>query len=1051
MSATEARTLMRWIVRSSLRFRHLVVAAAVGMIALGITALPGMHVDVFPEFAPPRVLIQTACVGLSTSDVEQLVTVPIEAALNGIQGLDDLRSKSVPQLSSIEVLFKPGTDLLRARQLVQERLATVSPSLPTWAAPPVMLAPVSATGRAMQIGMTSTSHSLIEMSMTAYWTIRARLLRVPGVANVAIWNERLHLMAVQVEPPRMRTAGVSLKQVMQATSDAVDSGLLRFSTGAVIGTGGAVETPNQRLTVRNVLPVVTAADLAQTPIIWTRAGPVRLGDVAAVSVQHQPLIGDAIIDGHPGLLLVVEKLPWANSLQMTAGVEQAIKELQPGLPGIRFDTHVFRQADFVSLAIANLTQALVLGFLLVVVILALFLFEWRVALISVLTIPLSLVATMLVLYWRGATINTMTLAGLVIALGAVVDDAIIDVENITRRLREERLGGGKRPTAVVILSACLEVRSPIVYATFIVVVASIPVFGLTGLTGAFFRPLAISYTLAIVASMAVALTVTPALSLLLLRNASIERRQSPLVGWLQRTYTAGLSRIVLRPVAAYLTFAMVTVIGAAVFPQLGQSLFPGFKERDFLIHWVSPPGTSAAEMERSTTRISRELLAIPGVRSVGAHIGQALLGEEVAGVNLGEIWVSLSPGADYTTTLNRIRSVANGYPGMFREVQTYLDERIQEVLTGAKEPIIVRTYGEDLLTLRATSDRILALVKSVPGVVDAHRDISSDVPQVNVTVNLARAERYGLKPGDVRRDAATLVAGEEVGDIFRAGRAYDVVVWSPEWVRHSFSDIANLPIDTPSGGRIRLGSVATVSLRPNPNAIERQGGSRYLDVAASVSGRDLGSVVADINHKLAAVHMTRGYHIEVLGEYQERQAAQSRLLQSALIAGLAILLLLHASFRRWRLAVLAFVTLPMALVGGILAAWAGGAIISLGSLVGFFTVFGIAARNGILLINHWQHLEQDEGMEFGTELVLRGARERLSPILMTSLATGLALVPLVLFGQRPGHEIEHPLAVVVLGGLATSTLLNLLVLPSLYLRFGRTPGRPAQPPPEWSR
>jgi Cu/Ag efflux pump CusA len=401
--------------------------------------------------------------------------------------------------------------------------------------------------------------------------------------------------------------------------------------------------------------------------------------------------------------------------------------------------------------------------------------------------------------------------------------------------------------------------------------------------------------------------------------------------------------------------------------------------------------------------------------------------------------------------LNRIRSVANGYPGMFREVQTYLDERIQEVLTGAKEPIIVRTFGEDLPTLRATSDRILALVKSVPGVVDAHRDISNDVPQVNVTVNLARAERYGLKPGDVRRDAATLVAGEEVGDIFRAGRAYDVVVWSPEWVRHSFSDIANLPIDTPSGGRIRLGSVATVSLRPNPNAIERQGGSRYLDVGASVSGRDLGSVVADINRKLAAIHLTRGYHVEVLGEYQERQAAQSRLLQSALIAGLAILLLLHASFRRWRLAVLAFVTLPMALVGGILAAWAGGAIISLGSLVGFFTVFGIAARNGILLINHWQHLEQDEGMEFGTELVLRGARERLSPILMTSLATGLALVPLVLFGQRPGHEIEHPLAVVVLGGLATSTLLNLLVLPSLYLRFGRTPGRPAQPPPEWSR
>jgi CzcA family heavy metal efflux pump len=1037
MNDTEPQTLMRWIISSSLRFRYLVAAAAAAMMALGITVVPRMHVDVFPEFAPPRVVIQTACVGLSTSDVEQLVTVPIETALNGIQGLDDLRSKSVPQLSSIEVLFKQGTDQLQARQLVQERLATVAPTLPTWAAPPVMLAPVSATGRAMQIGMTSKTRSLIDMSMTAYWTIRARLLRVPGVANVAIWNERLHLMAVQVRPPRMRAAGVSLNQVMQTTADAVDSGLLRFSTGAVIGTGGAIETPNQRISVRNVLPVVTPADLAETPVTKRDGRTVRLGDVATVGQRHQPLIGSAIIDGGPGVLLVVEKLPWANSLRMTAGVDQALKELQPGLPGIRFDTKVFQQADFVKLAIANLTHALVLGFILVVVIIALFLFEWRMALICLLTIPLSLVATILVLYWRGATINTMTLAGLVIALGVLVDDAIIGVENITRRLREERLAGGTQSTASVILRACLEVRSPIVYATFIIVAALIPVFLLTGLIGSFFQPLALSYTLAIVASMGVALTVSPALALMLLRGVPIERRTSPLVGWLQKGYTAGLSRVIRRPVAAYLTFALVTLAGVAVYPHLGQSLFPGFKERDFLIHWVSPPGTSTAEMERSTTKISNELLAIPGVRSTGAHIGQALLGEEVAGVNLGEIWVSLAPDADYTRTLDRIHSATNGYPGLFRETQTYLDERIQEVLTGGKEPIIVRTYGEDLAALRVKSDQILALVKSVPGIVDAHRDISSDVPQMNVTVNLAKAERYDLKPGDVRRDAATLVAGEEVGDIFRAGKAYDTVVWSPASARHSFSDVENLPIDVPSGGRVRLGAVANVSLQPNPNAIERQGDSRYLDVGAAVSGRDLGAVVNDINKKLAAVHLDRGYHVELLGEYRERQAAQSRLLQSSLIAGVAILLLLQASFRRWRLAALAFLSLPMALVGGVLAAWVGGGIISLGSLVGFFTVFGIAARNGILLINHWQHLEEQEGMSFGPALVLRGARERLSPILMTSLATGLALVPLVVLGNRPGHEIELPLAVVVLGGLVTSTLLNLVILPSLYLRWGR--------------
>jgi CzcA family heavy metal efflux pump len=1037
MSDAGPRTLMHRLISSSLKFRYLVIAAAAVVMGLGVSVIPKMHVDVFPEFAPPRVVIQTACVGLSTSDVEQLVTVPLEASLNGVQGLDQMRSKSVPQLSSIEILFKPGTDLLQARQLVQERLATVSPSLPTWAAPPVMLAPVSATGRAMQIGMTSRTHSLIDMSVTAYWTIRARLLRVPGVANVAIWNERLKLMAVLADPSKMQAAGVSLDDVMQTTSDAVDSGLLRFSTGAVIGTGGSIESASQRIGIRNVLAVVTPADLAQTPVKETNGHAVRLGDVATVRHEHQPLIGDAIIDGGPGVLLVVEKLPWANSLQMTAGVEQALRDLQPGLPGIRFDTKVFQQADFVKLAISNLTQSLVLGFILVVVILVLFLFEWRAALISLITIPLSLIATMLVLYARGATINTMTLAGLVIALGAVVDDAIIDVENITRRLRDERLREDGPPTAIVILRACLEVRSPIVYATLIIVAALIPVFLLTGLTGAFFQPLALSYALAIVASMAVAVTLTPALALLLLNGVPIERRKSPLVGWLQGGYTAVLSRVIIRPVAAYVMFALVTVAGVAIYPHLGQSLFPGFKERDFLIHWVSPPGTSTAEMERSTTLVSRELLAIPGVQSAGAHIGQALLGEEVAGVNLGEIWVSLSPDADYQATLDRIHVVTNGYPGLFREVQTYLDERIEEVLTGGKEPIIVRVYGEDLPTLRAKTNQVLALVRSVPGVVDAHRDISADVPQAQVLVNLAAAARYGLKPGDVRRDAATLVAGEEVGDIFRAGKAYDVVVWSPESARHSFSDIENLPIDTPSGRQVRLGAVADVSLQPNPNAIDRQGDSRYLDVGASVSGRDLGAVVRDIRKKVSAVHLDRGYHAEFLGEYTERQAAQSRLLESSALAGLAILLLLQASFRRWRLAALTFLTLPMALVGGVLAAWISGAPVSLGSLVGFFTVFGIAARNGILLVNHWQQLEEREGMPFGPALVLRGARERLSPILMTSLATGLALVPLVVLGTRPGHEIEHPLAVVVLGGLATSTLLNLFVVPSLYLRFGR--------------
>jgi CzcA family heavy metal efflux pump len=1036
-------TLMRWTVRSSLRYRYLVAVAGALTMALGLITLPSARVDVFPEFAPPRVVVQTACLGLSTSDVEQLVSVPLEQAFNGIDGLDELRSKSVPQLSSVELIFDSDVDLLRARQLVAERMAAVSATLPTWAAPPVMLAPVSATGRAMQIGMTSKDHSIIEMSMTAYWTIRARLLEVPGVANVALWNERLQMMTVQVDPDRMNQRNVSLDEVMEATADAVDSGLLRFSAGSVIGTGGTVETPNQRLSVRNVLPIITPADLAQVPVdsaAPTAQPPVLLGDVAEVLETNQPLIGDAIINDTPGLLLVVEKLPWANTVRMTRAIEDVVHTLEAGLPGVNFDTTIFQQANFIELAIDNLTQALVLGFLLVVVILGLFLFEWRVALISLLTIPLSLMATLLVLQWLGQTVNTMILAGLVIALGAVVDDAIIDVENIVRRLRQHRRAGGSRAsTGSVILEASLEVRSPIVFATLIIVAAAIPVFLLEGLTGAFFRPLALSYTLAIVASMVVALTLTPALTLILLRNTPIERRESPLVRVLQRGYTSLLARVVRRPRWTYAVVVAVTALGLVIAPTLGQSLFPHFKEPDFLIHWVTQPGTSDAEMERTTTEVSQALREIPGLRNFGAHIGQAFLGEEVAGVNLGENWVSVDPSVDYDETLEAIENLTNEYPGLFRETQTYLDERIEEVVSGGKEPIVVRIFGPDLKVLRDKADEVNHIMAGIDGTLDHHVDISTDVAQLQVEVDLARAAEVGLKPGDVRRAAATMLAGEEVGDIFRGGRAYDTVVWSIPSARDGVGAVENLMLDTPTGQRVRMGDVAAITVRPTPNSIEREDGSRRLDVGTNVEGRDLVSVSEDLADRLSRVDFPRGYHAEILGEYEERQDAQSRLLTTAVIALGLILLLLQASLGGWRPALLVFLTLPFALVGGVIAAWGTGGILSIGSLVGFFTVFGIAARNGILLINHAQHLEREEGETFGVGLVLRAARERLAPILMTSLATGLALVPLVVLGDRPGHEIEHPLAVVILGGLLTSTLLNLFVTPLLYLRFGHSP------------
>ena len=1030
-------TLMGWTVRTSLKFRHLVAALGVLLMALGVVLLPQSRMDVFPEFAPPRVIIQTACLGLSTTDVEELVTVPLEQALNGVEGLDVLRSKSVPQLSNIELIFGSDVDLMEARQLVQERISGVASTLPTWAAPPEILAPASATARAVKIGMTSKDHSFIAMSTSAYYVVRARLLGVPGVANVMMWGQRKDQLQVQVDPAALAERDVTLDEVMQVTSESVDSGLLRFTSGSIIGTGGVIDTPNQRVDVRNVLTVFTPADLAEVPVQSRSGETVRIGDVARVVQGHQPLIGDGLINGGPGLLLVVEKLPWADTVELTRDVEEVIRAMEPGMPGVQFDTTIFQQAGFIETAIDNLTQAIVLGFVLVVVILALFLFEWRVALISLLTIPLSLIAALLVLYSRDQTINTMTLAGLVIALGAVVDDAIIDVENIVRRLRQNRLSGSPRSTASVVYHASLEVRSPIVYATLIIVAAAIPVFLLEGLTGAFFQPLALSYTLAIVASLVVALTITPALCLTLLRNTPIERRESPVVRVLQRSYTRVLERTIRRPRRLYVAALLVALLGLAATPTLGQALLPHFKERDFLMHWVAQPGTSNEEMVRISLAASEELRAIPGVRNFGAHIGQADAGDEVYGVNFGENWVSIDPSVDYEDTIAAIDEVVADYPGLFRDRKTYLDERVKEVVAGGSEPIIVRLSGPELDVLRAEAAKIETLLNGIEGTANVHTDISTDIPQVEIEVDLAIAAQYGLKPGDARRAAAALVAGEEVGDNWQDGRAFDAVVLGAPEARDSASDIEKLLIDTPSGQRVRLADVARVTLEPSPNAIERENGSRHLDVLADVQGRDLGSVGEDLAELLAERSFPLGYHAELLGEYEEQEAAQARLLATAGIALVLVVLLLQASLGSWRPTLLVLFTLPMALIGGVLAAFATGGVLSIGSLVGFFTVFGIAARNGILLINHAQHLEREEGETFGVDLVIRAARERLSPILMTSLATGLALVPLVILGDRPGHEIEHPLAVVILGGLLTSTLLNLFVLPALYLRFGR--------------
>ncbi len=1002
--------MMRAIIAASLRFRYLVAALGISLVYFGAMRVNELPVDVFPEFAPPRVEIQTICLGLSPAEVESLVTVPLENALAGVPGVDVMRSKSVDQLSSVLLIFKPGVDELQVRQLVTERVAIVTSTLPTWAAPPHMMPPLSATSRVMKIGVTSKDKSIMDLSMLAYWNIRNKLLGVPGVANVAIWGEQLKMLMIEVDPERLAKFNVTLDEVQEVVSDT----LLRF-----ISTG------------------VTPESLARVPVETRDGKPLLLGDVADLVWGAPGAVGDAIINDGPGLMLIVEKFPWGNTVAVTKGVEAALEAMKPGLTGVEIDTTIFRPATFVEDSIDNLSHALLLGCILVVLVIVAFLYEWRTAIVCILAIPMSLLAAALVLQQAGASINTMVLAGIVISLGVVVDDAILGVEHIMRRLRAYRSEGSTRSTARIILDASIEVRGPIFSATVIIILAVVPVMFLQGLAGAFFKPLILSYAVAILASLIVAMTVTPALCLILLDRVALSGRESPLVIWMRHHYARWLERATRTPIAAYITVVLFTAAGIAAWPFLGHSLLPSFKERDFLMHWVTDPSTSHPEMLRITTRASRELRAIPGVRNFGAHIGQAFLADEVYGIHFGENWISINRSADYDKTVAAIAEMVDGYPGLYRDLQTYLKERMREVLTGTSEAVVVRIFGPDLKVLRDKAEEVWVAMSGIKGLTGLHKELIVEVPHIEIEVKLDAAQKYGLKPGDVRRAAASLMAGTEVGDIFVGGRTHDVQVWTPPRLRHSVSSVEQLLLDTPTRERVRLGDVANLRLLPTPNSIKREGGSRRIDVQANVAGRDLASVAEEVQAALRNVALPLEYRAVLQGEYIELRKAQNRLLLFSALAGLGILLVLQMSFHGWRLAILNFLILPFAFVGGILATLFAGGVISLGSLVGFLTVLGIAARNGIMMVNHFQHLERYEGEQFGLQLVLRGAGERLRPIVMTAATAGLAILPLVIYGNLPGHEIEFPMAVVILGGLVTSTLLSLFILPALYLRFGR--------------
>jgi CzcA family heavy metal efflux pump len=1040
------------IVRSSLRFRLLVVGIAVGVMAVGIAQLRDAPVDVLPEFSPPYAEVQTEALGLSAEEVEQLITVPLEAdLLNGVQGVDVIRSQSVPGMSSIVLVFEPGTDVYRARQLVQERL-TQAHALPNVSQAPTLLQPLSSSSRVLMIGLSSEEISPIERSVIARWTVRPRLMGVPGVANVAIWGQRDQQLQVQVDPERLRDRNVTLNQVIETAGNAQVVSPLSFLEGSTPGTGGFIETPQQRLQVRNVLDkIADPKELGRVPVDDT-GGRLRLTDVANVTVDHQPLIGDAIVGDSDGLLLVVEKFPGASTLEVTKDVEEALDELQPGLTGMRTDTSIFRPATLIHDAIDNLTLTLIIAGLLLALIVAALLFQWRTVFIALVTIPVSLVAAALVLDLLGETFNAISFAGLAIAIAIVIDDAVVSVENVARRLRRQRAQGGDTSTADVVLDASHELRSPLMYATLIALLAMVPVAIMEGRPGAFFEPLALSYALAVAAALLVALTLTPALSLMLFSRGSPEGRESPILRGLAPPYAGAVSRFIRRPRAALVAAGAAVLVGLAVLPLMGTSLIPSFQDRNVLVRLDGDPGTSNPRMTAIAGKLGRELRSIPGVDNVGAHVGRAVTGDQVVDVNSSELWVSIASDADYDATVASVEDAVDRTRGVDRDVVTYSAQKIRDVgalsegdnevtgdnldvLTGVDEPLVVRVYGQDLATLRREAIRVRQLVSQVGGIVDPRLELPVTQPTVEIETDLTRARRFGVKPGDVRRAEGTLLQGIQVGSVFEEQKVFDVVVQGVPETRASVSSVRNLLLDGPDGAHLRLGQVADVRVTPTPIVIERDAVSRRLDVVAGVSGRSLGSVASEIEDRLAGVNFPLEYHAQVLQETTGEEINSTQMIVFAVAAALAGFLLLQAAFGSWGLAVLAFLTLPVALVGGVLAALIGGAELSLGSYIGFLALFGLAARTGIVLIRHFQDLER-EGESFGPELVERGARDRLAPILTSACATAVVMLTFVIAGDRPGLEIVHPMAIVVLGGLVTSTLLSLFVLPALYLRFG---------------
>ncbi|MDE3071810.1 MAG: efflux RND transporter permease subunit [Pseudomonadota bacterium] len=1023
--------MLNAIVRAVIRFRGVTIALAVLAVAYAVLALGRARLDVFPEFAPPQAIVQTEVPGFSPEQVETLITQPIENSLAGANGLVNMRSKSLQGLSMITLTFRAGSDLARVRQTVGARLQRTAAELPGAARAPVLLPLSSSAGIVLTIGVTSPARTPMQLRTLADWTLKPQLLGVPGVSDVNVFGGALRQLQIQPRPDALARYGLSFQDVIAAARRATGQ------TGA-----GFVSNASQRIVLAPAGAAVTPAEIAAVTLRSHDGAVLRLGDVATVRNGAAPAVGAASIMGKTGVMLVIDEQYGADTVRVTRALERKLQALQPALAAQQVTLYpaLFRPANFIRAAVGHLRDALLIGAALVIAVLFLFLRNARAALISAVAIPLSLLAAVVVLERFGLGLNTMTLGGLAIAIGEVVDDAIIDVENIVRRLRLNRLESSPLPAAQVVLAASLEVRSAVVYATFIVALVFVPVLALSGVAGSLFAPLGVAYIAAIMASLVVALTVTPALALTLLRGTA-EAPEPRVQLALRQRYLRVLARMQGHPRAVPAVVAVLCLASLLALPFLQGQFLPQLREGHYIVHMRLAPGASLQASQDLGARVSRSLLGIPGVRSVAQRTGRATRVADPSPAFANEFEVDLKPlsGPGQQQVLDRIRQRLSAFAGAGFSVNTFLTERINETMSGYTSPVVLSIYGNNLDQLDRQAQQAAAILSKLPGAGNVQVQAPQGEPQLSIRLRNDVLAQHGIAPADVLQTLQAAYAGRRVGQVLDGSRVFDVEVILPPAMRRDPMAVGQLPIAAPDGRQWPLSDLADLSMSQGRYMILHEGGQRVQAITVQLRGANAGSFTARARKALAQdMTWPPGMYPVFGGDAAAQAAATRELLVHGALAAAGVVILLYLALRRMRTVSLVLLNLPFALVGGVLVVLLTGGTLTLGGLVGFVTLFGISVRNSIMLVSHYRHLVEVEGNPWNPQTVQRGAAERLVPILMTALVTALGLAPLALTAGAPGNEIEGPMAAVILGGLLTSTALNLLLLPMLagrWLRF----------------